>query len=108
VNSTSAEVRFGPAGVVKVASHLYPATTTYVDCFAYQDQAPILVIRDGHVEVTITAPDSGRVTAEDLARGRELAEAAARYVAELERHQAVGADPASDPIDSVDRAARAA
>jgi len=104
VNSTSAEVRFGPAGVVKVASHLYPAATTYIDCFTYPDQPPILVIRDGPVEVTITAPDSGQVTAQDVARGRELAEAATRYLAELERRQ-TDRGSATGPAHPADRAA---
>jgi hypothetical protein len=97
-------MRFGSAGVVKVASHLYPAATTYVECFTYDDQAPILVIHDGHVEVTITTPDSGQVTDQDLTWGRALVEVAARYVAELERRQAAHGDGSAAPAHPADQA----
>jgi hypothetical protein len=85
---TSAEVRFGPDGVVKVDSFVHLTGSTYIDCYIYDDSAPILVIRDGHVIVSVSVPDAGQVTAEDVQWGRSLADAAARYVAELEQRAA--------------------
>jgi hypothetical protein len=105
VNATSAEVRFGAAGVATVASHLYPAASTYVECFTYPGKPPVLVIRDGHVEVIITAPDPGQVSAGDLAWGRSLAEAAARYTAELERRHIADGGAVTGPAHPADRAA---
>jgi hypothetical protein len=53
-------------------------------CCTYDDQPPILSVRDRHVSVTVTVPGTGRVTPEDLETARRLADAVARYIAELE------------------------
>ena len=82
---TSAEVRFGPGGAIKVDSSVRLTGNTDIDCDAYDDCAPILAIRAGHVIVSVSVPDAAQVTAEDVRRGRSLAEAAARYVAGLEQ-----------------------
>jgi hypothetical protein len=63
---TSAEVRFGPDGVVRVDSFVRLTGNTDIDCYAYDDSAPILAIRDGHVIVSVSVPDAAQVTAEDV------------------------------------------
>ena len=82
---TAAEVRFGPGAVAEVSSFIRLNGDTRVMCCAYPDSAPILSVDDAHVRVSVTVPDPGRVTAEDVQWGCLLAEAVARYVAELER-----------------------
>ena len=47
---------------------------------------------DAHVRMTVSVPDPAHVTAQDVALARELAEAVARYVAELERLAASSQD----------------
>jgi hypothetical protein len=47
-----------------------------------------LSVRDRHVSVRVTVPDSGRVTPEDLDTARRLADAVAAYIAELETRMA--------------------
>ena len=51
----------------------------------YDDSAPVLQVTDAHVRLSVSVPDPDHVTAQDVALARELAEAVARYVAELER-----------------------
>jgi hypothetical protein len=43
-----------------------------------------LSVKDGHVSVTVTVPDSSRVTPQDVETARRLADAVAAYIAELE------------------------
>jgi hypothetical protein len=93
---TSAEVRFGPDGVVKVDSFVRLTGSTCIDCYAYDDSAPILGIRDGHVIVSVSVPDTAQVTAEDVQWGRSLAAAAARYVVGLEQRAASQDSAASE------------
>jgi hypothetical protein len=52
------------------------------------DGPPILSVRDRHVSVRVTVPDSARVTPEDLDTARRLAGAVATYIAELEARMA--------------------
>jgi hypothetical protein len=85
---TSAEVQFAPDGVIKVDSFVRLTGNTYIDCYTYDDCAPILAIRDGHVIVSVSVPDTAQVTAEDVQWGRSLADAVARYVAGLEQRAA--------------------
>ena len=82
---TAAEVRFGPGAVAEVSSFVRLNGDTRVMCCAYPDSAPILSVDDAHVRISVTVPDPGQVTAEDVQQGRLLAEAVARYVAVLER-----------------------
>ncbi|HUK71479.1 MAG TPA: hypothetical protein VLW50_22400 [Streptosporangiaceae bacterium] len=86
--ATAASVRFSGGHVPTVDSAVRPTCRTFIDCHVYEDCAPILVIQDVQVSVSVTVPDSGQVTEEDLICGRALAEAAARYAAELERRVA--------------------
>jgi hypothetical protein len=57
---------------------------SFIYCHTYPADPPILSVRDRHVSVTVTVPDSGRVTPEDLDTARRLADAVAAYIAELE------------------------
>ena len=61
---------------------------TFIRCCTYDDQAPILAIDDGNVSVSLTVPDVHRVTGEDVNRAMALADAVARYIAELGAHVA--------------------
>ena len=95
--TATASVRFGGDGQAEVQSYVRLTASTYIQCCTYDDAAPILSIRDGQVDITITNPGRGEVTEDDVTFGRALAEAATRYAAELEqlaaRHRAAAADP---------------
>jgi hypothetical protein len=82
--TATAEVRFSAEGAVKVQSHVRLTDSTWIRCCTYDDHAPILTIQDGPADITITSPGQGEVTEDDVAFGRALADAAARYAAELE------------------------
>jgi hypothetical protein len=99
------EVRFGADGAVKVQSYVRLTASTYIRCCTYEDEAPILTIQDGPADITITNPGRGEVTEEDVRFGRLLAEAAARYAAELERHAATNPATAAGADDPAGRAA---
>jgi len=83
--TATAEVRFGADGTARVQSYVRLTASTYIRCCTYADAAPILTIQDGPADITITSPGQGEVTAEDVRFGRELAQAVARYAAELEK-----------------------
>jgi hypothetical protein len=85
MTETSASVRFGADGAAKVQSYVRLTASTYIHCSTYEDAAPILTIQDGAADITITSPGRGEVTEDDVRFGRLLAEAVARYAAELER-----------------------
>ena len=91
---SAAEVRFGPGAVTEVSSFVRLNGNTRVTCCTYPDSAPILSIDDAHVRISVTVPDPGQVTDQDVQWGRLLAEAVARYVAELE-HRAASQDGAA-------------
>jgi hypothetical protein len=101
--TATSEVRFGADGAAKVQSYLRLTGSTWIRCCTYEDAPPILTINDGPAEITITNPGRGEVTEEDVRLGRMLAEAVARYAAELEKHAANSAT-AADP-DSAGQAA---
>ena len=71
--------------MAKVESYVRLTGQHLIHCCTYDDAAPILTIQDGPADISITVPGRGEVTADDVAFGRLLAEAVARYVAELER-----------------------
>ena len=106
MTASSAQVRFGPAGVAQVASFVHLTGRSYIGCFTYQDEgmAPILTIKDQHIDVSITVADRSQVTGEDLMMARVLAEAVAEYVAELERAAAASGGMAAGP-DAAERTA---
>ena len=104
MTQTTASVRFGPDGAATVQSYVRLTASTYVQCCTYDDAAPILTIRDGAADITITNPGRGEVTEDDVTFGRQLAEAVNRYAAELERLAARNPVTACDP-DSAGQAA---
>ena len=86
--TATSEIRFSTDGTAKVQSYIRLTDTTWIRCCTYDDAAPILTIHDGPAEIAITNPGRGEVTEEDVRFGRELAEAANLYAAELEKHAA--------------------
>jgi hypothetical protein len=94
--TATAEVRFGEDSHITLKSYVRLTASTHIMCCTYDDAAPILSLRDGQVDITITNPGQGEVTAEDVTFGRMLAEAVNRYAAELEDKLAAHApaDPA--------------
>ena len=98
--TASVSVRFGPDGQATVQSYIRLTASTHIQCSTYDDAAPILSIHDGAADITITNPGKGEVTDDDVAFGRQLADAVTRYAAELatiaarNRLPAPGPDPA--------------
>jgi hypothetical protein len=80
---TSAVVRFSASGPVEVEPSIRLSTTTFIACHVYDDCAPILAIEDGNVRLSLTVPDTGHVTGQDVNLAMALADAVARYIAEL-------------------------
>ena len=102
--TATSDVRFSADGTATVQSYVRLTASTYIHCCTYEDAAPILSIRDGATDITITNPGRGEVTEEDVRFGRELAEAANLYAAELEKH-AVNDPTAAGADESAGRAA---
>ena len=103
--TATSEVRFGADGAAKVQSYVRLTASTYIHCSTYEAEAPILTIQDGPADITITNPGQGEVTADDVRFGRLLAEAAARYAAELEKLAATNPATAEGADDPAGRAA---
>jgi hypothetical protein len=95
--TATAEIRFGEGGQAEVQSYVRLTASTYIQCCTYDDAAPILSIHDGRVDITITNPGKGEVTADDVRFGRALAEAVSRYAAELEQLAVRDRGAAADP-----------
>jgi hypothetical protein len=105
MTATSASVQFGTGGVAEVQSSLRLTGDSYVTCYTYDDQAPILGIDDAHVKVSITVPDTSHVTADDLTWARLLAKAVNQYVTELEKLAAADRERPADPSAAPGQAA---
>jgi hypothetical protein len=88
MTATSVSVRFAASGVTGLDAFVRLTGHSYISCCVYDDIAPILAVRDAHVDISITVPGRDQVTGDDLAMARLLAEAAGRYVAELEKFAA--------------------
>ena len=86
MTTTQAAIRLFADGALKVEPFIRLTGSTLILCCTYEDQAPILAIEDGNVSVSITVPDVHHVTGEDLNRAMKLADAVARYIAELGEH----------------------
>jgi hypothetical protein len=99
MTASSAQVRFGAEGVAQVASFVHLTGHSYIGCFTYPDEgmAPVLAVKDQHIDVSITVADRSQVTGEDLTMARVLAQAVAGYVAELERQAAASSGMAAGP-----------
>ena len=93
--TSDAYVRFGPDGPAGVDAGLHLSGSSFIYCHTYPDNPPILSVRDRHVSVRVTVPDSNRVTPQDLDTARRLADAVASYIDELEHRMAVQ-DPAAE------------
>jgi hypothetical protein len=85
VLTSTASVQFDQGGPAEVAATVRLNGGSRIYCHRYEDSAPILSITDKHVRMSVSVPDPDHVTAEDVSFGRLLAEAVARYVAELEK-----------------------
>jgi hypothetical protein len=92
---STAYVRFGPEGLARVDAWLHLSGNSLIQCCAYDDQPPILSVKDAHVSVAITVPDRAKVTVDDLDTAVGLAEAIADYIAEL-RRRLTAQDQAAD------------
>jgi hypothetical protein len=95
VITSDAYIRFSPDGPAGVDASLHLSGSSFIYCHTYPDGPPILSVRDRHVSVRVTVPDSARVTPEDLDIARRLADAVTAYIAELETRMATQ-DTAAD------------
>ena len=105
MTQTTVSVRFGADGAVTVQSYVRLTASTYIRCCTYEEAAPILTIRDGAADITITNPGRGEVTEEDVRFGRALADAVRLYAAELEKLAARNRGTAAGPDDAAGQAA---
>jgi hypothetical protein len=80
---TSATVRFSSSSPVEVEPTIRLNASTRINCHVYDDCAPILAIDDGNVRMSLTVPDTGHVTGQDVNLALALADVVARYIAEL-------------------------
>ena len=94
---TSAMVRFSSSGPVEVEPTIRLNASTFIHCHVYDDAPPILAIDDGNVRVSLTVPDTAHVTGQDVNLAIALADAVARYIAELGEHVATE-DSAADEV----------
>ena len=65
MTATCASVRFGQNGVTEVESFVRLTGRTFIHCCIYDDIAPILTVKDAHVDISITVPGREKVTADD-------------------------------------------
>jgi hypothetical protein len=93
---TSATIRLGSSGVIEVEPSIRLNAATFIACHVYDDCAPILAIEDGNVRLSLTVPDTGHVTGRDVNLAMALADAVARYIAELGEHMATEDGAAQD------------
>ena len=59
MTATSASVQFGVNGVTGVESFVRLTGHTYIHCCVYDDNAPILAVRDAHVDISIGGGHAG-------------------------------------------------
>jgi hypothetical protein len=81
--TTQATIRLHADGRIRVEPFIRFTAETRIQCCTYDDQAPILAIDDGNVSLSLSVPDVHHVTGDDVNRAMALADAVARYVAEL-------------------------
>jgi hypothetical protein len=105
MTATSASVRFSASGMTGVDAFVRLTGASHIQCCVYDDIAPILAVRDAHVDISVTVPGRDQVTDDDLTMARLLAEAAGQYAAELEKFAAKAPTAAADPDESSGRAA---
>ena len=78
---------------------------SFIQCCVYDDIAPILAIKDAHVDISITVPGRDQVTEDDLTMARLLADTAAKYAAELEKFAATNPAATAGTNEPVGQAA---
>jgi hypothetical protein len=83
---TVTSIRVYPKGAIQVDAALRLSGDSWIACHIYTDAPPILSFEDEHVSVTVSARDPKHVTADDVAQAHRLADALARYIANLETH----------------------
>ena len=103
--TATGDVRFSADGTTTVKSYLRLTASTRIQCCLYDDAAPILTLYDGPVDITITTPAQGEVTADDVTFGRQLADAVVRYAADLENKLTAQGRAAADPDGRAGQAA---
>ena len=85
---TVTSIRLYPKGGIRVDAALRLTGDSFIACHTYTGNPPILHVEDAHVSVSIHVPDPKHVTADDVAQVHRLADALARYIAELDTHVA--------------------
>ena len=90
MTGTAATLTIRADGLAGVDATVRLTPGSFIRCCSYP---PILAVADGPVHLAVTVPDPEHVTADDLAAARDLAEAVARYMTELEHHAAVSETP---------------
>jgi len=82
---STAYVCYRPDGPTQVDASLRLTGNSHIQCSTYDDRPAILSVTDAHVSVSVTVPDSSKVTVDDLDVAGRLAEALADYIADLRR-----------------------
>lgn len=83
---TVTSIRLYPKGAIRVDAALRLTGDSWIACHIYTDNPPILSFEDEHVSVSVSPADPKHVTADDVAQAQRLADALARYIADLETH----------------------
>jgi hypothetical protein len=82
---TVTSIRLYPKGGIRVDAALRLTGDSWISCHIYTDDPPILSFEDEHISVTVSVPDPKQVMADDVAQAHRLADAVARYIADLEK-----------------------
>jgi hypothetical protein len=93
---STAYVYYRPDGPAQVDASLRLTSNSHIQCSTYADRPAILSVDDAHVSVSVTVPDSAKVTVDDLDVAVRLAEALADYIADLRRRMAAQDEAAPD------------
>jgi hypothetical protein len=97
--STQFTMWLAPAGGPDVSMSVRPDERAHVYCHAYRDRTPILSISHNGLSVTITPDGQDSADEANLRFAQNLADAAATYLAEVERFTTESTDSAG-PGDS--------
>jgi hypothetical protein len=93
---STAYVYYRPDGPARVDVSLRLTGSSHIQCSTYDDRPAILSVTDEHVSVSVTVPDSAKVTVDDLEVAVRLAEALADYIADLRGRMAAQDETAAD------------
>jgi hypothetical protein len=92
---STAYIKLWPEGPGGVDASLRLTGRSHIQCCIYPDRPAILSVTDAHVSVSVSVPDAEAVTPADVVVARRLADALARYIADLE-HRIPSEAPAAD------------